>query len=246
MKDSKRTSPMSLGYLELKNWRNFSHVEVSLTQRVFLVGPNASGKSNLLDVFRFLRDLVSVGGGFQEAVRRRGGVSMLRCLAARRISDIVFRVQVGPEDEPNRWEYTLAFNQDNQRRPVIKSEKVIHLGRQILVRPDDQDKKDAERLTQTYLEQVYVNQAFRDVAEFFGSIRYLHVVPQLIREPDRSVGRSNDPYGGDFLEAIARTPEKTRKARLQRIQRALGVAVPQLQELELQRDDRGTPHLRGR
>ena len=57
------------------------------------------------------------------------------------------------------------------------------------------------------------------------------------------MGRSNDPFGGDFLEAIARTPEKTRKARLQRIQRALEVAVPQLQQLELQRDERGTPHL---
>ena len=246
MKDSKRTSTMCLGYLELKNWRNFSNVEVSLAQRVFLVGPNASGKSNLLDVFRFLRDLVSVGGGFQEAVRRRGGVSMLRCLAARRYSDIVFRVQVGPEDEPNRWEYTLAFNQDPRRRPLIKSENVLLRGEQILARPDEKDKKDAERLTQTYLEQVYVNQPFREVADFFGSIRYLHVVPQLIREPDRSVGRSNDAFGGDFLEAIARTPEKTRKARLQRIQKALEVAVPQRDELELQRDERGTPHLRGR
>lgn len=36
-----------------------------------------------------------------------------------------------------------------------------------------------------------------------ASVRYLHIVPQLIREPDRSVGRVNDPYGGDFLEQIA-------------------------------------------
>ena len=246
MKMSKGTTPMSFTYVELKNWRNFSSVEVALPLRAFLVGPNASGKSNLLDAFRFLRDLVSVGGGFQEAIRRRGGVSMLRCLAARRYSDIMFRVRVGHEDQPDLWEYVLAFNQDKQRRPLIKSEKVLHRGQQILGRPDQEDKKDPERLTQTYLEQVYANQAFRDVAEFLGSVRYLHVVPQLIREPDRSIGRTNDPFGGDFLEGIARTPEKTRKARLGRIQSALEVAVPQLQELELQRDERGTPHLRGR
>lgn len=63
MKDGKPTSPMHFTYVELRNWRNFSTAEAALPLRVFLVGPNASGKSNLLDAFRFLRDLVSVGGG---------------------------------------------------------------------------------------------------------------------------------------------------------------------------------------
>jgi predicted ATPase len=101
-------------------------------------------------------------------------------------------------------------------------------------------------LTQTFLEQVNVNREFRDIATFFGSIRYLHIVPQLVREPDRSVGRANDPFGGDFLEQVAKTPERTQKARLRRIQLALQVAVPQLQAIELWRDARGTPHLRGK
>ncbi len=246
MKDGKSTSPMHFTYVDLRNWRNFSAAEAALPLRVFLVGPNASGKSNLLDAFRFLRDLVSVGGGFQEAVRRRGGVSALRCLAARRNPNIVCRVRVGDSDEPALWEYELTFNQDYKKRPLIKSERVLHQGDEILSRPNSEDIKDPERLTQTYLEQVYTNQDFRELAEFFASVRYLHVVPQLIREPDRSIGKSNDPFGGDFLEGIAKTPENTRKARLSRIRNALQVAVPQLKELELQRDERGTAHLRGK
>ena len=70
-------------HISLRNWRNFTKAQVDLERRVFLVGANASGKSNFLDVFRFLHDLVSIGGGFQEAVRRRGGLSVLRCMAAR-------------------------------------------------------------------------------------------------------------------------------------------------------------------
>ena len=49
--------------IELKNWKNFTQVSVALTDRMFIVGPNASGKSNFLDAFRFLRDLVLEGGG---------------------------------------------------------------------------------------------------------------------------------------------------------------------------------------
>jgi hypothetical protein len=230
----------------LENWRNFAQVDVDLQRRIFLVGPNASGKSNFLDVFRFLQDIVSVGGGFQEAVRKRGGVSSLRCLAARRYSDLVIRVRVGDEEGVSDWEYELRFAQDNRQRPVIKKERVAKRGSDVLLRPMEEDQKDPERLTQTYLEQVNVNQNFREMVEFFASVRYLHIVPQLVREPDRSVGRRNDPFGGDFLEQLARTPEKTRNAWLRRIAGALRVAVPQLKELELWRDVRGTPHLRGK
>ncbi len=230
----------------LENWRNFAQVDVGLQRRIFLVGPNASGKSNFLDVFRFLQDIVSVGGGFQEAVRKRGGVSSLRCLAARRYSDLVIRVRVGDEEGVTDWEYELRFAQDNRQRPVIKKERVAKRGSDVLLRPMEEDQKDPERLTQTYLEQVNVNQNFREMVEFFASVRYLHIVPQLVREPDRSVGRRNDPFGGDFLEQLARTPEKTRNAWLRRIAAALRVAVPQLKELELWRDVRGTPHLRGK
>lgn len=244
----KRTTPRPLRFthLNLENWRNFTAVDTDLERRVFLVGPNAAGKSNLLDVFRFLHDLVAVGGGLQEAVRKRGGVSRLRCLAARRKSAITVTVRLGTDEQPSQWEYELSFKQDVRSRPVIERERVLQSGVELLARPDDKDQADPERLTQTYLEQVYVNQDFREIADFLPGVQYLHIVPQLIREPDRSVGRANDPFGGDFLEKIASTQEKTRSAWLRRIREALRVAVPQLKELELWRDVKGTPHLRGK
>jgi predicted ATPase len=47
------------------------------------------------------------------------------------------------------------------------------------------------------------------------------------------------------LEQLALTNQKTRDARLRRIQQALQVAVPQLSELKLGQDERGLPHLYG-
>jgi predicted ATPase len=237
---------LRLTRLQLSNWRNFTAVDVALQRRMFLVGPNAAGKSNLIDSLRFLTDIVTVGGGFEAAVKRRGGVSMIRSFAARRYPGVRVRVTLGTDTREDEWDYELTFGQDNQRRPVLTREVVKFRGELLLARPDNEDNIDTERLRQTHLEQVNVNRPFRAVADFLATIRYLHIVPQLVREPDRSFGRTNDPYGGDFLEQIASTPKKTREARLRRIVSALKVAVPQLEELELTPDVRGVPHLRGK
>jgi len=235
---------MRFTHLKLENWRNFLAVDVPLQQRVFLVGANASGKSNLLDAFRFLRDVADPQGGLHRAVQSRQGVSQIRSLHARRYPTVAIEVEVGDGDS-GRWTYRLELTQNNQRVPIVAREVVRRGDDTVLERPDKDDKADISRQTQTHLEQVNANKKFRELAEFFAQVRYLHLVPQLVREPDRSKGLSRDPFGGDFLEQLARTPKKTRDSRLRRIQEALRVAVPQLKELKLERDAVGVPHLRG-
>lgn len=234
---------MRFTQVRLENWKNFLSVDVALQRRVFIVGPNASGKSNFLDALRFLRDIADPQGGFQQAVHARRGVSQIRSLHARRYPNVAIDVYMDLDGVT--WNYRIDFTQDNQRRPMIARERVRRNVDTILERPDEDDKADPSRLTQTYLEQVNANRKFREINEFLSQIRYLHLVPQLVREPDRSVGRVRDPYGGDFLEQLARTPKGTLDSRLRRIREALRVAVPQLKELILDRDMRGVPHLKG-
>ena len=229
--------------LRLRNWKNFHDIDIEIQDRMFLVGANAAGKSNLLDAFRFLKDLVSVGGGFEEAVERRGGIKAIRCLAARRNTDVEIEVDV-QERRGSRWQYEIHFNEGSRRRPELRKERVSQGGETIIDRPEEEDSDDDARLSQTFLEQVNVNRDFRDLATFFKSIRYLHVVPQLVRDPERSIGRSDDPYGGDFLDQIAKVRQDRRERRLKRIERALRIAVPQFKELDFKQDKRGLPHLR--
>lgn len=239
---------MRVTHLALENWRNFTRVDVPLQQRVFVAGPNAAGKSNLLDALRFLRDVTTPGGGLQKVVLDRGGISRMRCLAARRHPAVTVEVKVGEPPSPADWRYRISIVQDNQRRPLIEEELVEHHGEKLLVRPDDSDREDRERLRQTHLEGVNTNKPFRDVYDFFNSIKYLHVLPPLIRQPERLAQRdlSGDTFGGDFLEQIARSPSRVQQSRLRRIGEALRIAVPQLRELRLEKDEVGIPHLEGR
>ncbi len=235
---------MLFTHLKLENWRNFLTVDVPLGSRVFLVGPNAAGKSNLLDAFRFLRDVADPQGGFLRAVRARGGVSQIRSLHARRYPNVAIEVEVDLAGSPG-WRYRLEFTQTNQRQPLIRRERIQEGDEVLLDRPDRRDQEDEALLSQTHLEQVNANRRFRELQEFFSKVQYLHIVPQLVRDPSRSVGLSRDPFGGDFLEQIARTPKSTQESRLRKIAEALQVAVPQLAALKLDRDERGVPHLKG-
>lgn len=225
-------------------------MDVRLRERVFIVGPNASGKSNLLDLFRFLRDIAKPGGGLQQAVVDRGGISQIRCLAARKYPDIEISIELATDVELDpEWKYELGMTQQTrgERKPLLRYERVSHKGQNVLYRPDELDKKDPLRLTQTHLEQINSNAGFRDVARFLERVVYLHLVPQLVRHPREysGPGLAGDPFGRSFLERIGQTPERSRNARLRTIERALKVAVPQLTNLSYAVDstEGGVPHL---
>jgi predicted ATPase len=239
-----RKPPLRFTRIRLENWRNFRKVSVDLQERVFLVGPNASGKSNFLDAFRFLRDVVK--DGFRHAVARRGGFSRLRSFDALSDSEISVSVSIGNDDQPDLWEYEIRFAEHQQWRAVITAERVHRDGVLLCDRPDQNDSQDRQRLTQTALEQVSMNKEFREISDFLATVFYLHVVPQLVREPERSAGKEADPYGGDFLEQIANVPDDLLEERLRWVTGVVRAAIPQLLELDVRRDDRGKPHLRGR
>jgi len=237
--------------LKLKNWRNFKQIDIALRDRVYLIGPNASGKSNLLDVFRFLRDIAKTsGGGLQKAVKDRQGMTKLRCLQARTDPEVAIEVElaVAGDDPVAEWTYAIGFKNEGKspHRLLLNYERVFHQGESVLNRPDEADRTDPERLTQTHLEQVNANAAFRPIAECFAGVTYLHLVPQLLKYGDVMGGHrlEDDPFGQGFLERIAQCPTRTREARLKRIQTALQVAVPQFKELRLVKDEvNGHPHL---
>lgn len=240
---------MLITHVRLKNWRNFQQLDVPLREVSYVLGANATGKSNLLDAFRFLRDISKpAGGGLQTAIKERDGIAKVRCLHARRDTEVLIDVSLGESaDTPPAWRYVLGFKPEGKgaQRLLVSHEEVWRDGVQVLQRPNASDDADVMLRTQTHLEQIQTNSQFRELVDFFSQITYLHLVPQLLKFGDKIGGRrlENDPFGQGFLERIAKTPEKTRTARLAKISKALALAVPQFQDLRLQNDDLGHPHL---
>jgi predicted ATPase len=236
---------MRITKIALENWKNFRSVKVDIGDRLFIIGANASGKSNFLDAFRFVRDIVKDGGGLQYAVSQRGGISKIRCLSAREKPHVGIEIEL--EDDKNVvWNYKLNIIQQTRgnRNTIIQQEIMKKDSLIVLDRPNDNDKYDEELLTQTHLEQITTNKEFRDVVRFFELIKYMHLVPQLLKFPEAFSGPDlpEDPFGKGFLRMIAKTPEDVRQKRLVKIQKILQTAVPQLDNLRYI-EDAGQPHL---
>ena len=235
---------MKITKIALKNWKNFSDVAVNMDSRLFIVGANASGKSNFLDALRFMRDIVKHGGGLQYALSQRGGLKKIRCLSARKNPEVGIKLEFS--EEKDKWVYDLNIvqQQTGSHKSLIQSEKITKNGKLIVDRPTPDDKTDEERLTQTYLEQITTNKDFREIVRYLETIQYLHLVPQLLKFPEAFSGQDlpDDPFGKGFLQKVAKTPPNTRQRRLTQIQGVLKEAVPQLENL-VYREDIGHPHL---
>ncbi len=246
---------MIISKIELFNWKNFHRCEVGVQERCFVVGANAAGKSNFIDALRFLRDVAKQGGGLQTAVRVRGGITKIRCLAAREQSNVKLAIELSESDSRELcWHYELNFKHTGggirENQVKIVSEKVFS-GREqryVLDRSAETLGEDEETLKYTYLEQPNANKDFRVIQQFLQNVEYLNVVPQMVRESASSSysGDKEDYYGRNFLKRLALLNDNTRRSYFRKINEFLKLAVPQLEELSFVKDEIGVPHLEAR
>lgn len=242
----KHTRGLRFTRLKIAAWKNFKNAELELQTRAFFIGPNASGKSNLLDVFRFLGEIASQGsGGLQAAIRLRRGFTSLRSLHQQgRNLDVEIEAHVGTDAAPDEWIYKLSINRRGARRlPVVTREIIEHGPDRTITRKIEDDD---EVMSQTLMEQATTNAEFRPLVEFFRSSRYLHIVPQIVRDRRRAIDKGDDPFGGDLLRRMSEMPQRSQKPRIERVAAALKIAVPQFEDLELFKDDDVAPHLKAK
>jgi predicted ATPase len=232
---------MRLTHLQLQNWKNFARISVELGERVFVVGPNASGKSNLLDACRFLRDVAAPEGGLQRAVADRGGVDIIRFLGGAADDEVTIYSAI--EEDGQTWTYQLAFKSAQDGTPILTRERVGHNHTTLVNRPDDDDENDPRRLRQTSLEQVAANRSFRTVADFFASVSYLHLTPEFIRDRERVRTQAADPLGSDLLDRVVRTPRGDLKSKMWRINAVLRAALPEFDSIDVEAANGAAPHL---
>ncbi|WP_437944466.1 AAA family ATPase [Sorangium sp. So ce281] len=106
-----------------RNFRSIGErIELELGAMTVLVGPNASGKSNVADVLRFLAECAS--GGIDRPVAVRHGLDALRHGTARESTDVLLEVHIEREQGAGIWGFTLT-SADEYGALCVKSERAV-------------------------------------------------------------------------------------------------------------------------
>jgi energy-coupling factor transporter ATP-binding protein EcfA2 len=71
---------MAIKRIKVSNFKSFRELDLELGKLNILIGANASGKSNFIQILKFLRDIAD--SGLQDAVSLQGGMEYLRNLQA--------------------------------------------------------------------------------------------------------------------------------------------------------------------
>ncbi len=125
---------MAIKKIRITNFKSFKDLEVELGKFDVLIGANASGKSNFIQIFKFLRDIAN--DGLDNAISMQGGVEYLRNkkigqsenFSVNVISDEEFELfgketedaQIGIEIYGISYEFALKFKKRGTGFEIVK------------------------------------------------------------------------------------------------------------------------------
>ena len=88
---------MPIQRIHVENFKSFSEIDIKLSRFQVVIGSNAAGKSNFINIFRFLRDITT--SGIVNAIALQGGAEYLQNTNIGRSRDLVIRVDYLPEQK---------------------------------------------------------------------------------------------------------------------------------------------------
>ena len=236
---------MKLTHIAITNWRNFAHIEFDLSSRLFVVGPNSSGKTNLLAALRFLSD-----------VARRGLVAASEDLGG---PDRYFR------SGADSAAFVATFNDTQNSTEFALFLRLMSAGSESTKRGSDADQTFAFPMTDPLTGEL--NDRYLDVhqtitaggkkptdegesfpvedeeaqrtrvRQTLAGIRYIHPNPKKMLE------RSDyyDPdHGTGFFQYAGRFSDQQLDAVVDRIRPIMASVVPEVPNLSYQRMGLGT------
>ena len=148
---------MAITKLTVENFKSFDKLEVELRPFNIIVGSNASGKSNFLEVFRFLRDIAA--DSLESAVGIRGGGERLRnfnldenqvlriCVETDVVQRQFVHVQdsraIGIKTDRTTYEFSILFDESDRSFEVATDNLTNHFTVVDLRPADEQGKEGA-------------------------------------------------------------------------------------------------------
>ncbi|MHB8164827.1 MAG: AAA family ATPase [Methanoregula sp.] len=99
---------MGINKIKIENFKTFDDLEVTLGKYNVLIGANAAGKSNFIQIFKFLRDISS--HGLDNAIYMQGGLEFVRNSNISYSKNLI--VQIDYESNDNEGLFSIGANKE--------------------------------------------------------------------------------------------------------------------------------------
>jgi len=189
--------------LQVKNYKSLKNLDLELGKRNLLVGPNMSGKSNLIDCLKFLTNMC-VSGVTQAFVNRGQFPEVL--WKGEDEGPISFRLFIEQELDENRSEKSFEYEISivGSQAGIISIEKehlIVKKGTQIstlidlrngkgkITHADDRIAFTTEDPNRSALEFSVPGWAGMEVKNYIGGWRYYHLSPAIMKQVNAAVSQ---------------------------------------------------------
>ncbi|MDZ7724803.1 MAG: AAA family ATPase [candidate division KSB1 bacterium] len=129
---------MSIKKISVKNFKSFKNLELELGNMNLIIGANAAGKSNFVQIFKFLHDIAK--DGLENAISAQGGAEYLRNITSAESNEFVLRIESDEDSSSlfnasgdyftevfiNKTIYELSISFNKNSDFVIKNELLNH------------------------------------------------------------------------------------------------------------------------
>lgn len=239
--------------LEVQNYRSLADIELEFSPLTVLVGRNGSGKSNIIDVLRFVADALTLG--LDNAIGKRDGIRALRRWSPKgRPYDVVIRLKI----EAAEWRATFALELGSQSggEYFIKREACVVEGETTnqyeirngkwITHPDIDAIRQYAEVTSEIEEQImkipstrlYLSQAlapeFLMVGWVLRGIGVYNILPEKIRRPLKPANPQPLAEDGSNISSTLRFLKRERRPNWDKIREFIGLITPGITDISVQ------------
>jgi len=174
---------MFLENIKVSNFKSFEEISVDFTRFNVLIGANASGKSNFVSIFRFLKDIVD--SGLDNAISLQGGIDYVRNTNLSTSQSLSIELHINAEDapgfdieetdtqviriSPREFFYRFSINFNGKKRGYNVFEEILGIGIELLNSGEKNGKIETETLEKGKL--VFIREGREIKYEIDGNIR---------------------------------------------------------------------------
>lgn len=212
--------------LQVKNYKSLKSLDsLELGRRNILVGPNMSGKSNLLDCFRFLREMCYSGAN--SAIMNRGGFSEV-FWKGENGGPMSFRLNIEIEKTYD-YELSIVGNPTDPNVPIFISREYLTVssdgkvatlvdlsnGHGRIAHADGTSAFETPGPVRSALEFAVPGWEGTIVRNFISSWRFYNLIPSLMKQPyaaisQQALSENGQNFSSWFMTLQTSYPEEFR------------------------------------